>query len=324
MLSTLDAEAASGSASISGAAAERGSLMAAALASGPSGIGATPLLARVTGQDALGRLLLQASGLTLRIAEPLTLPRDAQLQLLLEPEASHHAAATTMGDDRAATLRALVDLLAAAADPAVAERPDAAAEGGAPPPRLPEADDALAGRLLRLFQLLGNSAAEGTHGADKAAGSETDAHDVAVRQALAALQPAGGDSEAAGWRLWQLPVGAEPSLALRLFQRLEPEDQPEPEPEAAGEPVAPTQRVVFEIDFSALGRCQLDALCRGERFDLLVRTERPLDPALQQAIAALYADAKAIAGLTGELAFRPQALLQLPAAAPPGGLHITA
>jgi hypothetical protein len=64
------------------------------------------------------------------------------------------------------------------------------------------------------------------------------------------------------------------------------------------------QRAVFDVDFSQIGRCQIDALCQDRRFDLLLRSERALAPAHRQQITDLFHSACEIAGLTGEIGYR--------------------
>jgi hypothetical protein len=82
---------------------------------------------------------------------------------------------------------------------------------------------------------------------------------------------------------------------------------------------------VFEVEFGALGRCQIDVLCQARRFDLLVRTEQPLPPALRREIRELYLAARDAAGLIGTARFRAGQLLALPepsAAGGPGGIRV--
>jgi hypothetical protein len=61
-----------------------------------------------------------------------------------------------------------------------------------------------------------------------------------------------------------------------------------------------------------LGRCQIDVLCRAERFDLIVRTEEALAPPLCREVRELYVAARDAAGLLGDVRFRPGEWILLP------------
>jgi hypothetical protein len=78
-------------------------------------------------------------------------------------------------------------------------------------------------------------------------------------------------SQAGGWRLLLLPFGAEAADWLKLYLG---EDALEGDRQASEAAAAAARRAIFELDLSHLGRCQLDALCHGQRFDLIVRSER--------------------------------------------------
>jgi hypothetical protein len=73
---------------------------------------------------------------------------------------------------------------------------------------------------------------------------------------------------------------------------------------------------VFELEFGELGRCQIDVLCQARRFDLPVRTARPLPSHLRRDVRELYLAARDVAGLAGTVRFRAGQLLALPE---PGG-----
>src|SRR5690606_41313578 len=73
-----------------------------------------------------------------------------------------------------------------------------------------------------------------------------------------------------------------------------------------------SRRAVFELEFGELGRTQIDVLCRAERFDLSLRTERALDAPLRREIRELYLAARDAAGLAGELRFLVGAWTALP------------
>ena len=64
-------------------------------------------------------------------------------------------------------------------------------------------------------------------------------------------------------------------------------------------------RFVVDVELSRLGHMQLDGLVRGQdkRFDLIVRSERPLPPWMRDDIREIFAEASALTGLKGGTSF---------------------
>jgi hypothetical protein len=62
-------------------------------------------------------------------------------------------------------------------------------------------------------------------------------------------------------------------------------------------------RFVIEAELSRLGALQLDGFVRGARLDVVLRSHAPLDPALQQEVAALFRQASTAQGLHGDIVF---------------------
>ena len=89
--------------------------------------------------------------------------------------------------------------------------------------------------------------------------------------------------------------------------------------EAIGETVGSSQNAMVELEYSELGRCQIDVLCQARRFDLLVRTEESLRPHLRRDLRELYLAAREAAGLVGEIRFRAGGLVALPGPIGAGG-----
>ncbi len=65
-------------------------------------------------------------------------------------------------------------------------------------------------------------------------------------------------------------------------------------------------RFVVDVELSRLGRMQLDGFVRGgdKRFDLIVRTEKPLPPWMRDDIREIFAEASALTGLKGGTSFQ--------------------
>lgn len=130
--------------------------------------------------------------------------------------------------------------------------------------------------------------------------------------AALAREPVAGD-----WRIALIPFfnGSEIDQ-LRLYLR--PYGGDEEEEDAAPKGL----RFILDVELSRLGRLQLDGLVRddGKRLDLIVRSERPLAPAMQNDIRAIFEEANATTGIAGGLTFQsapPQFIEVAPESAPP-------
>ena len=261
---------------------------------------AAPWSRRSSVASSSGRLLLRAAGLTLRLEAPLDLPFGARLELLLPHDLKSPPpgpAAPPAGDD---PLRRVIEALL---------RRHAAAEGEHGALRLPAADHALAARLLRWVQALGASAPSAA--AAPAEGSDPAGADGPLRGALGELGRLAREPQAGGWRVLLMPLGAEDPGPLKLYLRDLPLD-PERAPRPGRDRRSATARAIFEVELSRLGRCQLDVLCQAVRFELVVRSERPLPAALEDDIRVLVQAASEVAGWAGKVEFRAAALLPLP------------
>jgi hypothetical protein len=258
------------------------------------------VLAEVVGHDSSGRPLLRAPGLSLRLDAPLDLPGGARLQLTLPHAFAPPAPADAQAAPDDDPLRRVIE--------ALLRRPPRSVEGHeAGALRLPAVDHALAARLLRWVQALRASVvppqAEPDDGLEPSAG--------ALRSALGALARHAQEPQAGGWRVLLMPLGVAEPQPLRLYLREVPPD-PERDRQAERDRHT-TRRVIFEVELSRLGRCQLDVLCRAARFDLVVRTEAPLAAASQDDIRVLVQAASEVAGFAGKVEFRAAGLLPLPA-----------
>jgi hypothetical protein len=192
--------------------------------------------------------------------------------------------------------------------------------------RLPEPDATLASRLLRLVQLIAPRPAT-ADARRPAIPAITDGQPGAARvsAALAELGRMAGEPQNGGWRVLLLPLAFEGAPLLRLYMREDLPDQDGSCTEHDADRSGTARRAVFEVEFGALGRCQIDVLCQARRFDLLVRTEQPLSRDLRREIRQVYLAARDAAGLIGTAHFRSGRLLALPdVAAPsdPGGITV--
>lgn len=247
----------------------------------------------VIGRDPSGRTLLELDGQLVRLDESLELPPGTRLQAVVL--AAHSPPTKSASAGLPPLLQAVVQMLGL--------RPEGS------PLQLPLPDDRLAARILTL----GRASSGGSAAADPG-----DRIGAELKQALSDLGQQAHEPLPGGWRLLQVPFGhpAEP-CALRLFQRDDtvwPDEPQDPDRELDER----AQRAVFEVEFSRLGRCQLDVLCQRRRFDLAVRTETALASDLQAEIRALYSSACELAGLAGQVSFASERLLDLPGLPDPG------
>lgn len=109
---------------------------------------------------------------------------------------------------------------------------------------------------------------------------------------IAALRQLSDDASTGAWRVLTLPLllGNFP-LAVRLYVNRKP-----------GRPEDGI-RFALEVELSRLGPIQLDALLRGNRLILVLRSHRGLTPELRQELRGVFQHAVARSGLSGDLSF---------------------
>jgi hypothetical protein len=103
------------------------------------------------------------------------------------------------------------------------------------------------------------------------------------------------------WRVYGLPMMTPQGIMpVRLFvKRRSSKD----EDEAAKRQNSEDSRFVVEVETTRLGPLQFDGLVKGRRFDLILRSTRPIAPELRLGIGQVFENAVASAGLTGGLAY---------------------
>jgi len=78
---------------------------------------------------------------------------------------------------------------------------------------------------------------------------------------------------------------------------------------------------LLDVELSRMGAMQLDGLVRGKRFDLMLRTHKPLESQMQSEIQRLFAEAKSATGITGEIYFQVAAVFASPDPNAPAPSH---
>jgi hypothetical protein len=158
----------------------------------------------------------------------------------------------------------------------------------------PSSAQQLAGTLLFLMSAVSNGTWPGNR--------TLSALDAAGRRDLRArLEADGGElrqvasDQTGDWRVFVLPLiegGAVRPVRLYLRRR-----------SVGGAPGAPGARFVLDLEMSRLGALQLDGLVRNQRFDLVLRSHRPITAEMRQEIAELFRNASSAAGLSGDIIF---------------------
>ena len=132
---------------------------------------------------------------------------------------------------------------------------------------------------------------------------------------LARAAPA--TSQDGQWKTIVLPLLDEQALhQARLAIRRDPGKGDQPKD---GKPAS--VHFLLDVELSRMGAMQLDGLVRGKRFDLMLRTHKPLDSVMQNEIQRLFAEAKSVTGITGEIYFQVAAVFASPDANAPVPSH---
>lgn len=258
--------------------------------------------AKVAARTPAGQIILQAVDQLMRIEQPIDLPigTDLHITTVATPSASSGQIDPAPALDQTTPLKKLI----AALDDI--DRVGRSADDAGGPNRsrhLPTPDRHLAAKFLNLV----------TMGPEQGLADnwlrEPEQGTISLRQkeqiwTLAKdLGSTMTEPLADGWKGMAVPVGSDPAQAVYLYFR-EHQWAPDGQSSEADEDGMDAKRAVFDVSFSHLGHCQIDALCQPHRFDLLVRSERTLAYEDQQEITSLFNAACEISGMKGEIGFR--------------------
>ncbi|GGF39128.1 hypothetical protein GCM10011611_51860 [Aliidongia dinghuensis] len=113
------------------------------------------------------------------------------------------------------------------------------------------------------------------------------------------------------WSVTVLPfLGSATSKPMRLYRRT---------PDAEERERGGGDRFVIELQLVRLGALQFDGLVRERRFDLVLRSERPLDDGLKALAERTFRDSLLISGWSGELSYARTGPVPLVSLKPEGG-----
>lgn len=262
-----------------------------------------PMMATVVDRTDAGKVVLQVEGRYYRVEQPIDLPSGASLQVTLASSLPGLWPLSDQGTLKNAgtSLSKLIEIL-----DEIDRAGRQATEAGEPnrERQLPLADRRLASRFLVLL-----NAEHGMPSPGGQASSSPEQADLALVQReriqilVRELGTLASEPLAEGWKSMTLPLGSDQAHAVSFFFR---EQIFDPDDESADDQAEPaeTQRAVFDVSFSQLGRCQIDALCQERRFDLMIRSEHPLSEEARQNVAVLFSSACEITGMSGEIGFK--------------------
>ncbi|WP_417458289.1 hypothetical protein [Kordiimonas sp.] len=109
------------------------------------------------------------------------------------------------------------------------------------------------------------------------------------------------------WRQLMLPLdmrNPDMPLIAMLFghgPQVDPDRQHGGQNQNQGDEKDELQRFILEVQFTVLGPVQLDGLIRGQKFDLTLRTSKPLPSSLKHDAIRLFDDALGASAFTGQL-----------------------
>lgn len=267
--------------------------------------------AHVIGHDADGGNILHTPAASLKIYTSQPLPTGTTLVLQAPHEVLQSPAVTTSSVTRTTApveetlvlLRQQDDAVGEAAQWLHAQHPENMQD---PKSRMPTTNHKLASDLLFFIAALNGGDAASLFGARATRQLELQAPTLfgKLKQQLAAQRESASASaaDAPPWLHYTLPLLHGPSIeVVRLYVQREPEDT-----QAATQ--SSGQRFVLELQLSALGPMQLDGFIRkqdrGRHFDLMIRTEKPLDPDISQQIREIFSASAAATRLVGQVVFQ--------------------
>jgi hypothetical protein len=267
-----------------------------------------PLLGTVLGYTRAGHPVIETPAGAIMLQQRTRLPVGAQVAIILDPVAAAPAAAVAGLLPVTSPQQALFQLSSSwpTLDDVISILRGAGAADGTPPPPpgVPQTGPKLAAGLATAMAALRSGDVEKLLG-PLLAGRKVpaDKEDIVkrLRDEFAQLSSLAQDRPGADWRALFLPIYDERiglSQINLYYRRGGGGKKDEPEGKDTG------TRFLVEVNFAALGAFQLDGLVRGKRFDLMVRSRRPVPPSQRRDLFAIFEDALALSGTSGGLEFR--------------------
>lgn len=174
--------------------------------------------------------------------------------------------------------------------------------------RLPQMNAALPGALLILLAAMQQGDARNWLGRNGIAALEAGGRKALLdnlqneltRHAEQTSDPVVGE-----WRVYHLPWLDQGQLhPLHIYVHHNQQRQPQGQ-EAEQNAAKKQTRFVIDVTFTRLGSMQLDGFVQQQQFDLILRSQQPLAPALRDELRAAFTDALGAVGYHGQLLFQP-------------------
>ncbi len=258
---------------------------------------ADQFVATVVGKGGHGGLLLRVEGTSLFVRQSADLPTGSRLLLSVLPSEEAAAIAWPINpDDSAPSLQKLMAALQQL-DPALAQQ--------VLHTRVPQANAALPGSMLFLFNVLQQSGVTGWLGEEATGKLDKDGKRELIAKLIDELQQASAparDTTVGEWRAFPFPIIDQGQFQmLRLYVH---RDGQQRQSSLAGAELAKQTRFLISMNMSRLGAMQMDGLARPRQLELVVRSERPLPHGLPEELRGLYVHTLEALGLTGSINFQ--------------------
>jgi hypothetical protein len=121
-----------------------------------------------------------------------------------------------------------------------------------------------------------------------------------IGQESAGLNRVSGETMGQDWRAMSLPLFWDNEFQKIALYYKQDQSSSDNQDQDKGK----NTRFVFDLNLSEMGKVQLDALFKGERLDVILRTEQPFSQAMQAEMRQIYATALRETQVTGELSFQ--------------------
>jgi len=254
------------------------------------------IVATVIGKGPDGQLLLGAGENTLFVRQPGNLAVGSKLVLAVLPQKAEAGFALPPVTEYDAPAMQNVMAALAQIEPALAAQ--------IAQTRVPQPNALLPSTMLFLFSALQQGNVKSWLGGDALDRlTRAGKHDLAAKLAdeLAQAGGAARDPAIGQWRAWPVPLyDGNQYQMLRLYVRRDRDRKLE----GAGYPVSPQTRFLITMNMSRLGPMQMDGLSQKRQLDLIIRSERPLPPALPKELRSLYITTLDALGLAGTINFQ--------------------
>jgi hypothetical protein len=256
------------------------------------------IIATVAGRGTNGQLLLNVGNTALFVRQSSDLPAGSRLLLTIMPPKADEDFTFSLMPERGAT--ALQHVMAALTqiDPQMAQQ---LMQG-----RIPQPNASLPSTLLFLFTFLQQGNVPGWLGAGTASMLERAGKIELISKLVEDLQQAGGlarDGTVGEWRTWPIPIHDGQQFQI-LHMYVHQDNQRQQQPRENGRQAAPQTRFLINLNMTRLGPMQMDGLVQKKQLDMIIRSERPLPPALPDELRGLYIKTLEAVGLTGNINFQ--------------------